>query len=240
MKKFVISIAIFLGIILALLAAGSLTGSLRMYNIPSTANEPNIKKREQIYVSNLKKPMRSQFIAFKNIHFDSAQAEYNPDYKTGETYLYRVCGIAGDVLQMRNGVLFVNNTNFDDALNLKKQYTISNEDYYLLNEVDRINDNENETMVNSGNTLITIEDVVLKKYQTKIKFTPYLINNSSTLWGCFKWFSKSSTWTTDNFGPIKIPNDSYFVLGDNRHFAQDSRYIGFIKKEAVKGIVLGK
>ncbi len=240
MKKFVKPIAIFCGIIIVLLVVGSLSGGMRMYNIPAITNEPNIKKGERIYVSNLIKPAPYQFIVFKSGYYDSAQAQYNPEYKTGETFLYRLCGTPGDVLQMKSGVLFVNNKNFDAVLNLKKQYTISTEDYNLMDEKDRINENEYETMQQAGTTIVTIEDTVLKKYQSKIKFTPYLLYEASTQSDCFKWCNKNSSWYADDFGPLKIPNDNYFVLGDNRHFAQDSRYIGFVKKDAVKGVVLGK
>ena len=34
----------------------------------------------------------------------------------------------------------------------------------------------------------------------------------------------------DNFGPVTVPEGKYFVLGDNRNSAQDSRYLGFINK----------
>ena len=74
-------------------------------------------------------------------------------------------------------------------------------------------------------------------------------------------------WSSDNYGPLVIPNtgntvivDSinyklyhnipgirmgkntieeslYFVLGDNRHGAQDSRFIGFIPHSNMYGIV---
>jgi signal peptidase I len=39
----------------------------------------------------------------------------------------------------------------------------------------------------------------------------------------------------DNFGPIKIPKDSYFVMGDNRDRSYDSRFWGVVKLEAIKG-----
>ncbi|MFW6201236.1 MAG: signal peptidase I [Gemmatimonadota bacterium] len=41
--------------------------------------------------------------------------------------------------------------------------------------------------------------------------------------------------TRDNWGPIVVPRDRYFVLGDNRDDSEDSRYWGFVGKEAVKG-----
>lgn len=39
------------------------------------------------------------------------------------------------------------------------------------------------------------------------------------------------------FNQSTVPEDSYFVLGDNRPISKDSRKIGFIKKSAIKGVV---
>lgn len=41
--------------------------------------------------------------------------------------------------------------------------------------------------------------------------------------------------TRDNWGPLVVPQDSYFVLGDNRDESLDSRYWGFIAPQQVKG-----
>lgn len=41
--------------------------------------------------------------------------------------------------------------------------------------------------------------------------------------------------TRDSWGPIHVPEDSYFVLGDNRGNSEDSRYWGFVPAEKVKG-----
>jgi signal peptidase I len=41
---------------------------------------------------------------------------------------------------------------------------------------------------------------------------------------------------TGNFGPITIPEESYFVLGDNRAISKDSRNgLGFIDEEEIIG-----
>ena len=41
--------------------------------------------------------------------------------------------------------------------------------------------------------------------------------------------------TRDNWGPIVIPEDRYFMLGDNRDTSLDSRYWGFVKSDRIKG-----
>jgi signal peptidase I len=39
----------------------------------------------------------------------------------------------------------------------------------------------------------------------------------------------------DRYGPVTVPTNQYFMMGDNRDNSQDSRYWGFLPRELVKG-----
>lgn len=50
------------------------------------------------------------------------------------------------------------------------------------------------------------------------------------------FLSENEILGTGNFGPIEIPEDSYFVMGDNRSTSKDSRNgLGFIEEENIIG-----
>jgi len=232
-------VAIVGAVIFALLLIARLSGMLLFYKIPTPANEPNLKIGDKVFTSNLKKISPNKFIVFTNAYADSINSIYMPDLKAGTIYLYRLCGVSEDIVEMRDGILWVNNKNFDEHLVLKNQYKISLKEYYSL-EQENIEDIESSGQIIhfSDSVIISLDDLLIKKYESSIKPVPYVVTEPTG--GCFKWLDKNSGWTTDNFGPLRIPEGYYFALGDNRHNASDSRYFGFIKKEDIKGVAINK
>jgi len=47
-------------------------------------------------------------------------------------------------------------------------------------------------------------------------------------------------WNLDQFGPLVIPKNNFFLIGDNRVDAVDSRMLGLTKNEDIIGVVLFK
>jgi signal peptidase I len=54
-------------------------------------------------------------------------------------------------------------------------------------------------------------------------------------WGHFEKRGFEDLQSMENFGPVVVPRDSLFVLGDNRYNSEDSRFWGFLRLNAVLG-----
>ena len=89
----------------------------------------------------------------------------------GKDFIKRVIGVAGDVLEIRDKKIYVNNMPIDD-----------------------------------------IFGVYTDPHSFPASFQP-----------------------RDNFGPVTVPPNSMFVMGDNRDHSYDSRWWGFVDLKAVQG-----
>lgn len=202
---------------------GRVTGALQYFRAPTAANEPAIKTGSKFFGSNLIAPEKLDFICFYK-----ESAEYGR-----HIVVYRLCATEGDIVEIKDGILFVNNNNIDAKLSLTHFYFIKESDRKKIEELIELDENMVFPISEDTINLPLPDDFVLKnKINARRLVTPKGEKDEEI----YKAFSKN--WNLDNFGPVTVPKDKYFVLGDNRHNAADSRFIGFVDKKDVIATVL--
>lgn len=219
MKKVTKLFLIILGILYFIYFILANTGIFRMYKNPTTANEPNINLGSRMFVSNLKTPKIKGFICF------NTEDDYYGKYQS----VFRLCAIENDTIEIKNGIVYLNNKNLDSIIDLMHMYKIDKQTYLRLKKLKIIENQEFPNIYLSDSTNITLSDNKAKK----LNLTRVLSKNDNYLDNFI-----TQKWTKDNFGPLIIPQNKLFVLGDNRDNALDSRFIGLIDKEDVIGVVI--
>jgi signal peptidase I len=225
MRKVLNIILIILGTIFGVSTVFGQTDILKAYNIPTTANEPGIKFNSKILVSNLVSYENGDFVCY----------EFENDKEGKHIRVHRLLGKSGDVVEIRNGILFINETNFDKDLDLRHIYYITQAKFDILEEENKIDKNDLNFPMGER-VMISIDDSVALDYgfSNKIK-----IENKNLIDKSVK-AKYNKNWNFDNFGPLQIPDGKCFVIGDNRHNSEDSRIIGLINESSIVGTVVKK
>ncbi len=208
--------------LLVLLMIARATNALQWYRSSSGANLPTIKVNDLFFTSNLPEPVRYDFICF------NTESEQMGKYIA----TYRLCGLPGDKVEIRRGVLFVNGASPDSGLHLLHTYNIHNRDYREELNVEGVA----PYPFGPDSMQVALDHLVVAK--EKLSAVRVAARSTDFIESIARRWYKP--WTTDDFGPVTVPPDHYFVLGDNRMGAADSRFSGFVKKEDVVGTVLGK
>ncbi|WP_339885869.1 signal peptidase I [Polaribacter vadi] len=202
----------------------NLSGILVLYNNPTISNSPNLPEGSRSIGTNTITPKNGDFVCYN----------FNDEYSGKHIRVHRLVGLEGDTIQIKKGVVFLNGKNFDKDLNLTHFYKTAKENLIQLkkSEVDLssiiIEQIDNDTIK------LLLEDSFIKELSFEIhRFISdedFINQETKAIY--------NKPWNEDNFGPIIIPENKIFVLGDNRSYTIDSRTIGLINADEIVSVLI--
>ena len=200
-------------------------GVINVYKNTTEVNEPNMKRGSYVITSNIPTPKRLDFICVK------VKNEVFGDYNA----VFRLIALPGDKLEIYKGNVTVNGEEIDKQLRLKHAHNVNNK---VLNTI-LIEEEQNPTTayrLTDTTSLVYMEDPLALAFENEVK----RITESKNKVDDLIQLKYNKPWNKDYFGPLTLPENKYFVLGDNRDNATDSRIIGLIDKEDIIAVVINK
>lgn len=229
-KGLLITVVVFV----VLLFVARFTGTYQFYDLPTGSMEPTLPVGKKILATNLKGPKRNNIILFTRRINERFENDPNGNKNT---FCSRLIALGGDTLQIKNGYAYINGVLTDDTAQLKFPYVLSSNDLNNLItalEIDIEKDRSGDFSMIADTAYANLSGKQYDQVKNLIQLKRKINSNSidTTIY--------SKEWTIDNFGPYIIPADHFFVMGDNRHNAMDSRYVGPIPAKNYKGSLLTK
>lgn len=200
------------------------TGALKLYNNTTNANEPNLELNSKIYTSSWLTPKNGDFVTYN----------FEDEISGNHTRVHRLIATENDTLQIINGEVYVNGQNIDNATHLSHAYKIPKDDYLKIKSDENIGEDHIVYITDNDSAYTFLDKIIAKKYHLESARQISSINEIDR--AIYKIYKKN--WNKDHFGPLVIPKDQVFVMGDNRDDSEDSRYVGLIHSSDITGVLL--
>lgn len=184
-------------------------GFFEAYVIPSGSMLPTLLIHDHIFVNKFVYGLRVPFSVNWMVRFKAVERGeilvFKHPQEMGTFLIKRAVGIPGDRVYYEKGVLYINDIKMETAP------PAGESDFMWLRDADFQRDGQRSDAVANYEPLI--EDLTGKKH-------PILLRKIDH---------------SDSFGPVTIPEDALFMMGDNRDNSYDSRYWGLMPQENILG-----
>lgn len=178
-----------------LLALFIRTFVIQAFKIPSGSMKPTLIIGDHLLVNKFSYGIRIPLIDRFLIQFNKPKRGDILVFKwpkdESKDFIKRVIGIEGDVIEIKNDILYING------------------EKVVTEYIAKYNDNDISEADRYEEFLGGTKHYILDQY---VKY--------------------------EDFGPVTVPENTVFVMGDNRDNSQDSRYWGFVSLNKIKGKAL--
>lgn len=189
---------------------------LEAYVIPSGSMFPSLLKNDHIFVNKLAYGVRAPFSEKWLLKFNEPSRgevivfKYPKDMST--FFIKRIVGIPGDKVKFENGILYINDKPQE------KVVPTTSRDFDFLREEDFRSEGGNEDTKSNY-----------------VHFTENLEGSKGNVVDHSILMRKGDVLNFPGDGEWIVPEDSLFVMGDNRYNSHDSRFWGFVPQRNLLG-----
>jgi signal peptidase I len=222
---------------------------LEPYVIPSESMVPTLLVGDHVFVARgaydfkipltnislvkVSDPQRSDVVVFDYPVQDSRDS--------GKFFVKRVMGIPGDSIEVRGGVPIVNgkpfvqtNVSSADAQENIKGFKLEDRNQLLREEIPGARENFHWVHRIPPSQFESLQDGI--EYFKKERNKPCINVGERDSDGHL--INEMSGYLVNEVCPTVVPQNKYFVMGDNRDNSSDGRVFGFVDRSLVKGRVL--
>jgi signal peptidase I len=196
---------------------------------------PTLQNGDMIFIDKVTAPARGDVIVFA----------YPCDPQ--RDYVFRMIADAGDSVEVRCGIVYVNGHGFEQKL-VEKPETCTYEDYDdaerrpFKRPCARYREQTHEVFQDVGLSTGVAESI--RDYPQRSGSQPMCFQNGSDQprsveHKLVETKPASEATPCEQQLHLVVPQDHVFVLGDNRNNANDSRVWGAVPKSAIKGHLIG-